>query len=84
MTTILAAVNDIFFYTKLRDALKQQGYHLERARAQQEVSDKAAALLPAAVIMDIMRKSALGRKPNDSASPGSSPAMNFPLGPAIS
>ena len=53
MTTILAAVNDIFFYTKLRDALKQQGYHLERARAQQEVSDKAAALLPAAVIMDM-------------------------------
>jgi PleD family two-component response regulator len=53
MTTILAVVNDIFFYTKLRDALKPQGYRLERARAQQDVPDKAAALLPAAVIVDM-------------------------------
>lgn len=53
MITILAAVNDIFFYTKLRDALKPQGYRLERARAQQEVPDKTAAFLPAAVILDM-------------------------------
>jgi PleD family two-component response regulator len=53
MPTILAAVNDIFFYTKLRDALKPQGYRLERARTQQDVPDKTAAFLPAAVILDM-------------------------------
>jgi CheY-like chemotaxis protein len=53
MTTILVAVNDIFFYTKLRDALKPQGYQLERARSQQEVPDKAARVLPAAVVLDM-------------------------------
>ncbi len=30
--TILVGVNDVFFYTKLRDALKPQGYTLEKAR----------------------------------------------------
>lgn len=53
MTTILAAVNDIFFYTKLRDALTPQGYRLERARSQQDVPDKTAALLPAAFVLDM-------------------------------
>jgi CheY-like chemotaxis protein len=53
MTTVLAAVNDIFFYTKLRDALKPHGYRLERARSQDEVPDKTAALLPAALIVDM-------------------------------
>ena len=53
MTTILVAVNDIFFYTKLRDALKPQGYQLERARSQQDVPDKAATVLPAAVVLDM-------------------------------
>lgn len=62
MTTILAAVNDIFFYTKLRDALKPQGYRLERARAQQDVPDKTAMLLPAAVIVDMNDPSLDGLK----------------------
>jgi CheY-like chemotaxis protein len=53
MTTILAAVNDIFFYTKLRDALKPHGYQLERARSQQDVSDKIAAIHPAAFVLDM-------------------------------
>jgi CheY-like chemotaxis protein len=53
MTTILAAVNDIFFYTKLRDALKPHGYQLERARSQQDVSDKIAAIQPAAFVLDM-------------------------------
>lgn len=53
MMTILAAVNDIFFYTKLRDALKPLGYQLERARSQPEVPDKASAHRPAAVILDM-------------------------------
>jgi PleD family two-component response regulator len=51
--TILVAVSDVFFYTKLRDALKPQGYLLEKARTQDEVSEKAGALRPAAVILNI-------------------------------
>lgn len=51
--TILVAVSDVFFYTKLRDALKPQGYQLEKARTQDEVSGKAGALRPAAVILNI-------------------------------
>lgn len=51
--TILVAVSDVFFYTKLRDALKPQGYQLEKARTQAEVSEKAGALRPAAVILNI-------------------------------
>jgi len=50
---ILVAVSDVFFYTKLRDALKPQGYLLEKARTQNEVSEKAGALRPAAVILNI-------------------------------
>jgi PleD family two-component response regulator len=51
--TILVAVSDVFFYTKLRDALKPQGYLLEKARTQGEVSEKAGALRPAAIILNI-------------------------------
>jgi PleD family two-component response regulator len=51
--TILVAVSDVFFYTKLRDALKPQGYQIEKARTQDEVSGKAGALQPAAVILNI-------------------------------
>lgn len=51
--TLLVAVSDVFFYTKLRDALKPQGYLLEKARTQDEVSEKACALRPAAVILNI-------------------------------
>ncbi|MEK6604608.1 MAG: histidine kinase, partial [Nitrospirota bacterium] len=35
------------------DALKPQGYLLEKARTQDEVSEKACALRPAAVILNI-------------------------------
>ena len=51
--TILVAVSDVFFYTKLRDALKPQGYVLEKARTQIEISEKAGTLGPAAVILNI-------------------------------
>ncbi len=51
--TILVGVNDVFFYTKLRDALKPQGYTLEKARTHGEVADKAGALRPAAVVLNI-------------------------------
>lgn len=52
-TTILVAVTDIFFYTKVRDALRPQGYTLERIRSQDEVTEKAVSLAPAAMILDM-------------------------------
>jgi PleD family two-component response regulator len=60
--TILVAVNDIFFYTKLRDALKPQGYTLERARAQDEIREKASALKPAAAVLNMNDPSVDGLK----------------------
>lgn len=60
--TILVAVNDIFFYTKLRDALKPQGYVLERARAQEDVLQKASELNPAAVVLNMNDPSVDGLK----------------------
>jgi len=50
---VLAVVSDVFFYTKLRDALRPQGYLLERARTQEEVTQKAAALRPVAVVLNL-------------------------------
>ena len=50
--TILVAVTDIFFYTKVRDALLPSGYRLERARSQDDITLKAAAR-PAAVILNM-------------------------------
>lgn len=52
-TTILVAVTDIFFYTKVRDALRPQGYTLERIRSQDEVAEKAVSLAPAAMIINM-------------------------------
>jgi len=51
--TILVAVTDIFFYTKVRDALRPQGYTLERIRSQDEVVAKAASASPAAMIVNM-------------------------------
>jgi len=51
--TILVAINDIFFYTKVRDALLPQGYRLEKARAQQDIVEKASTENPSAVILDM-------------------------------
>ncbi len=51
--TILVAVTDIFFYTKVRDALRPQGYTLERIRNQDEVAEKTASVQPAALIMNM-------------------------------
>ena len=52
-TTILVAVTDIFFYTKVRDALRPQGYTLERIRSQDEVAGKTASASPAALILNM-------------------------------
>jgi PleD family two-component response regulator len=51
--TVLVAVTDIFFYTKVRDALLPKGYKLERARSQEEIAGKASAVNPAAVILNM-------------------------------
>ncbi len=51
--TVLVAVTDIFFYTKVRDALLRAGYQLEKARTQVEVTEKAAACHPAALVLNM-------------------------------
>ena len=52
-TTILVAINDIFFYTKVRDALLPDGYRLEKARVQQDILEKASSSNPALVLLDM-------------------------------
>ncbi|HNA84411.1 MAG TPA: histidine kinase [Nitrospira sp.] len=52
-TTIVVAVTDIFFYTKVRDALRPQGYTLERIRNQDEVAEKMTSTQPAALILNM-------------------------------
>ena len=51
--TILVAVTDIFFYTKVRDALVPKGYRLEKARMQKDIAEKASATSPVAVILNM-------------------------------
>ena len=51
--TVLVAVTDVFFYTKVRDALLPKGYKLERARSQDDIAGKAAAVNPSAVILNM-------------------------------
>jgi PleD family two-component response regulator len=51
--TILVAVTDIFFYTKVRDALMAKGYKIERARTQQDIAEKASTSAPSAFILNM-------------------------------
>ena len=51
--TILVAITDLFFYTKVRDALRQPDYQLEKARAQQDIVDKALSAAPGAIIFNL-------------------------------
>ncbi len=51
--TILVGVTDIFFYTKVRDALMAKGYKIERARTQQDIADKASTMSPSAFILNM-------------------------------
>jgi response regulator RpfG family c-di-GMP phosphodiesterase len=51
--TILVAITDLFFYTKVRDALRQPDYQLEKARAQQDIVDKALSANPGVIIFDM-------------------------------
>ena len=50
---VLVAVNDIFFYTKVRDALLSNGYKLERARQQEDIAGKTSTVHPSAVILNM-------------------------------
>jgi PleD family two-component response regulator len=50
---VLVAVTDIFFYTKVRDALMSKGYKIERARTQQDIAEKASAVNPSAFILNM-------------------------------
>jgi PleD family two-component response regulator len=51
--TILVAVTDIFFYTKVRDALMAKGYKIERARLQEDIAEKASTAAPSAFILNM-------------------------------
>jgi len=51
--TILVAVTDIFFYTKVRDALMAKGYRIERVRLQQDIAEKASTTAPSAFILNM-------------------------------
>jgi PleD family two-component response regulator len=51
--TILVGITDIFFYTKVRDALVPRGYRIEKARVQQDIPEKALAANPVAIILNM-------------------------------
>lgn len=51
--TILVAITDLFFYTKVRDALRQPEYKLEKARAQQDILDKALSAGPGVILFNM-------------------------------
>ena len=51
--TVLVAITDIFFYTKVRDALLPRGFKLERARSQEDIAGKASTTAPTAVILNM-------------------------------
>src|SRR3990172_3841570 len=51
--TVLVGVTDIFFYTKVRDALMSKGYRIERARTQQDIAEKASTTIPSAFILNM-------------------------------
>ena len=51
--TILVGVTDIFFYTKVRDALMSKGHRIERARTQQDIAEKTSATIPSAFIVNM-------------------------------
>ena len=51
--TILVAVSDIFFYTKIRDAFLPSGYTLQRLRRTEDWKEKALEHQPIGIIVDM-------------------------------
>lgn len=50
---LCVAVSDIFFYTKIRDAFRPQGFTLERVRNTEEGLAKIRGALPRAIIANM-------------------------------
>jgi PleD family two-component response regulator len=50
---LLIGVSDVFFYTKIRDAFRPQGFTLERLRKQEDIIEKVSSLQPLAVILNM-------------------------------
>ena len=50
---LLVGVSDVFFYTKIRDAFRPQGYTLERLRKQDDIIEKVTSHQPLAVILNM-------------------------------
>jgi len=50
---LLIGVSDVFFYTKIRDAFRPQGYTLERLRKQEDLIEKVSSLQPVAIILNM-------------------------------
>jgi PleD family two-component response regulator len=51
--TILVAVSDIFFYTKIRDAFLPSGYKLERIRTSEGWQEKVLQSQPIGIIVNM-------------------------------
>lgn len=51
--TVLVAVSDVFFYTKIRDAFKPAGYTLQRLKSETDVEAKARSLQPVAIVINM-------------------------------
>ncbi len=51
--TVLVAVSDIFFYTKIRDAFKPAGYTLKRLKSDADLEEKAKSLQPVAIVINM-------------------------------
>lgn len=51
--TVLVAVSDVFFYTKIRDAFKPAGYTIQRLKSAVDIEAKAKALQPIAIVLNM-------------------------------
>jgi PleD family two-component response regulator len=50
---LLIGVSDVFFYTKIRDAFRPQGYTLERLRKHDDLLETVSSLHPLVVILNM-------------------------------
>ena len=50
---IVAGIGDIFFYTKLRDALRPAGYELQRAKTAEELIERVRSGQARAVVLNL-------------------------------
>ena len=50
---IVAGIADVFFYTKLRDALRPAGYELQRAKTAEELLERVRSGHARAVVLNL-------------------------------